>query len=439
MSWVPYLIFFTFIAVFLVLPQWLKMRRDSAKAQATLDKAIAAGRQEPVSIRPLVDPAKCVGTAACVAACPEKEVLQVVDGLAMIANGSSCVGHGACEASCPLDAIELVFGSERRGIDIPAIGPDFQTNINGLYVAGELGGIGLIANTVSQGVQAAANMCAKLPQRAAEAYDIAIVGAGPAGLGAALEAKRQGVRYLLLEQGEFGGAIRHYPRQKLVMTRPMDLPGYGRVQMSTARKEELVELFEKVVAETGLEVCTHERVDKVDKQGDHFVVTTNKRVVHATRVVLTVGRRGTPRKLGVPGEDQEKVAYRLLDPELYDHQQILVVGGGDSAVEAACCLAEQPGNRVTLSYRKASFSRPKAANQERLRKAEEDGVLQVMRSSNVKKIGLDRVVMAHEGEEQILPNDYVFVFAGGVLPTRFLQQAGIKIQTHYGKRVVEQD
>lgn len=437
MDWVFYLVVGLLIFVFLVLPTWIRVTLKERKAQRDQAKAIEAGRHEPPSIRPWVDPAKCMGSGACVAACPEKNVIAVINGRAELVNGSSCVGHGACAAACPVNAIELVFGSEKRGIDIPEVSPNFESNVPGLYIAGELGGMGLIANAVEQGAQAAKKAMDNLPHTGPSVVHVAVVGAGPAGMSAALTLHQRGHSYALLDQDSFGGAIRHYPRGKLVMTRPMDLAGYGKVKLRSAKKEELVSLFEDVVRKTGLRVSTRERVDGVEKERDgHFVITTSKRVIHAERVILTIGRRGTPRRLGVPGEDLEKVAYRLIDPADYQDQHVLVVGGGDSAVEAAVSLGKEPGNRVTLSYRKPTMSRPKADNLERLNAAVEAGQVTLALGTQVEHIDVDRVQLSGDGGTREIANDAVFVFAGGVLPTKFLKAAGIEIQTHHGKRVV---
>ncbi len=423
------------IVVFLVIPAWRRMRREEAHARALQIKAVAEGAHEPASLHPWVDPSQCMGSGACVAACPEHDVLQVIDGQARIVLGANCVGHGACAAACPVGAIQLVFGSERRGVEIPEVGPDFRTNVPGLYVAGELGGMGLIANAVAQGAQALACLAATLPRQPDDRLDVVIVGAGPAGLAAGLAAKQRGLSYALLDQEDFGGAIRHYPRQKLVMTRPMVLPGYGAVRLASARKEALVALFEEVVAKTGLQVDAPERVDAVRAEGDGFLVQTSRRTLRARRVLLTLGRRGTPRRLGVPGEDLEKVAYRLIDPELFRHQHLLVVGGGDSAIEAACALADQEGNRVALSYRGEAFNRAKPANRERLDAAVRDGRITLLLASVVERIDPDRVTLIRGDERLVLPNDQVWVFAGGVLPTAFLEQAGVQVQQHHGRRV----
>ena len=433
----PYAIAVACIVLFLMIPNYFRIRRQDRKAAALLEDALSTGRHEPPSIRPWVDTSVCIGSGSCVEACPEKNVLQVIDGTAQIVAGANCVGHGACMAACPVKAIELVFGSEARGIAIPAVRPDFETNVPGIHIAGELGGMGLIANAVEQGTQAMGYLLGRLEKRTDVDADVVIVGAGPAGVGAALVAKQRGVQAIVLEQNELGGAMRHYPRQKLVMTRPVNFVGYGKVKYSSLKKEELVTLFADVVQKTGLEISERERVDAVQRSGDVFEVVTPKRTIRTTRVLLALGRRGTPRRLGCVGEELEKVAYSLVDPELYQQQHLLVVGGGDAALEAAVALSEQPGNRVTLSYRGAAVNRARAENVERLNRAIAEGRVDAAFGSTVKAIELDRVLLDESGTDRILPNDFVFVFAGGELPTKLLESAGVKIRTHHGKRIVE--
>jgi thioredoxin reductase (NADPH) len=438
MEELPYAIAVACIVLFLMIPNYFRIRRQDRKAAALLEDALSSGRHEPPSIRPWVDTSVCIGSGSCVEACPEKNVLQVIDGTARIVAGANCVGHGACMASCPVKAIELVFGSEARGIAIPAVRPDFETNVPGIHIAGELGGMGLIANAVEQGTQAMGYLLGRLEKRPDVDAEVVIVGAGPAGIGAALVAKQRNVKAIVLEQNELGGAMRHYPRQKLVMTRPMNLVGYGKVKYASLHKEELVTLFSDVVQKTGLEISERERVDAVRRSPDGvFEVVTPKRTIRTTRVLLALGRRGTPRRIGCPGEEMEKVAYSLVDPELYQQQHILVVGGGDAALEAAVALSEQPGNRVSLSYRGGAVNRAKTENVERLNRATAEGRLTAIFNSTVKAIELDRVILDEGGTERILPNDFVFVFAGGELPTKLLASAGVKIRTHHGKRIVE--
>lgn len=430
-----YVVVIACILVFGVWPTWRQLRREEARARELQAEAREQGLHEPVSIRPQVDPTRCFGSQACIRACPEGTVLQLIDGHAQLVHGASCIGHGACLLACPGGALQLVFGSEERGVHLPAVGPDFSSNVPGLYIAGELGGMGLIANAVQQGVEALGNLAADLPPRRSGGVDVVVVGAGPAGLAAALAARRKGLAFELLEQDEFGGAIRHYPRQKIVMTRPMRLPGYKPLKFTRATKEELIAVLEDVVATTGLHISEGERVDGVERHGDGFVVTTNRRRLSTSRVLLAVGRRGTPRRIDVPGEELDKVTYRLLEPERYQHGHLLVVGGGDQALEAAYALAEQPGNRVTLSYRGASLSRPRAENRRRLEDKVEAGQVTLLLESEVRRIGVDRVVLDQSGEELVIPNDFVFIFAGGVLPTAFLQRMGIRMETHHGTTV----
>ncbi len=239
----------------------------------------------------------------------------------------------------------------------------------------------------------------------------------------------------MLEQDSIGGAVTHYPRAKIVMSRPFRLPGREKIG-GTLSKEQLIEELTGAAAE--LDVREGVRVDAVEKQADGtFVVRSAAGEFRTSRVLLAVGRRGTPRKLGCGGEEQSKVAYRLLEPEAYGHQHVLVVGGGDSAVEAAVSLGEVEGCRVTLSYRKGQLTRPKEANQQRLRDAVEGGRVNLVLESSVAEIGEDRVTLNTPEGPEVLPNDQVFVFAGGVLPTAFLQSAGIRLQQHFGKRIEE--
>jgi thioredoxin reductase len=405
-------------------------RRHEAAHTAVWQGAVEAGLTEPASLHPVVDPRRCLGSRACISACPEKAI-GLIGGKAQLVNPAHCIGHGACKAACPHDAIQLVFGTEKRGVDIPQVNPDFETNVPGLFIAGELGGMGLIRKAVEQGKQAMDSIAGR--KGGPFPYDVVIVGAGPAGLAASLAAMEKKLRFVTVEQEDaFGGTVYHYPRNKVVMTAPVTLPIVGKVKFGEVSKEKLLEFWQGVLKQTGLKVNFFERMETIKAEGGGFVVKTSKAEYRTRAVLLAIGRRGTPRKLGVPGEEQPKVVYRLIDAEQYRGQQVLVVGGGDAALEAALSCADEPGTTVALSYRSEAFGRVKPKNRERLDAAQKAGRVQVLLKSNVKRIDAKRVTIEQEGRKLELGNDAVIVCAGGVLPTPFLKEVGILVETKYG-------
>ncbi len=407
-----------------------RRHRTASRHVEELQLAVAAGLVEPPSLHPVVDPRACIGSSSCVQSCPEG-ALGMVDGKATLINGSACIGHGACLVACPFDAIKLVFGTERRGIDIPNVSPQFETNVPGLFIAGELGGMGLIRKAAEQGKQAIDHI-RKRPRGGFD-LDVVIVGAGPAGLSAGLAALEHGLRYRLIEQEpSLGGAVFHYPRNKVAMTSPVKLALVGAVKFDEVRKEKLLEFWTGVVARTGLKLNFNERMIDIGRDGEGFVVRTSAGEHHARSVLLAMGRRGSPRKLGVPGEDGPQVVYRLIDAEQYRGQAVLVVGGGDSALEAALALAEQPGTDVTLSYRSDAFSRVKAKNRSQLEEAAAAGRVRVMLGSVIDRIESGTVHLRTGDAAAALRNDAVIVCAGGELPTPLLQKIGIHFETKFG-------
>ncbi len=411
------------------------------KSQRVHDEAIASGMTEPASIHPVVNHALCLGCATCVAACPErsKNVLGVIHGKAHLVNPTHCIGHGACKTACPFDAIELVFGTEKRGVDIPQVNPDFQTNVPGIFIAGELGGMGLIRNAVKQGVEAVDSIC-KLDgvgKSNGDVIDLVIVGAGPAGIAASLAAKDKKLSFVTLEQDSIGGTVSHYPRGKIVMTAPAVLPIVGKMQFKETTKEALMEFWQGVIEKAALKINDRERVESVEAenladQSRVFNVKTGTGEYHTRAILLAIGRRGTPRKLGVPGEELSKVVYRLIDPAQYRNQHVLVVGGGDSALEAAVSISEEEGTTVAISYRSEAFSRAKEKNRIKIADAKKAGRLRVLMKSNVKHIEPNKVVIKTDDDEVCIDNDAIIVCAGGILPTPFLKSIGITIDTKFG-------
>ncbi|MFZ2542185.1 MAG: NAD(P)/FAD-dependent oxidoreductase [Gallionella sp.] len=324
-----------------------------------------------------------------------------------------------------------MFGTETRGVDIPLLKSNFESNVPGIFIAGELGGMGLIRKAVEQGRQAMASIQKR--GRAKAPHDVVIIGAGPAGISSTLAAKEIGLRSVTLEQEDtFGGTTLHYPRGKLVMTAPMNLPLIGKIKIRETSKEALMALWEDVVKKAGIKINFSERMEKIEHQGDTFTVVTSRGSYQTNSVLLCIGRRGTPRKLDVPGEKLEKVVYRLLDPQQYRGKHVLVVGGGDAALEAAISISEEQGTTVTLSYRSKAFSRVKPKNRKLAEEASNSGQLSVLLESNVKEIRSATVILDHKGVDVELPNDAVVVCAGGILPTPFLKEIGIMVETRHG-------
>lgn len=409
-----------------------RRKRREAASLATRSAAAEAGLLEPASLHPQIDPSKCLGCGACVRACPEGDVLGMINGKAELIEPTQCIGHGACKTSCPRDAITLVFGTETRGVDIPHVGPDFQTNVPGLFIAGKLGGMGLIRNAIEQGRQAVESIRKLNGVGQRGVHDVVIVGGGPAGFSASLAAMQHKLRFVTIEQDTFGGTVAHFPRGKLVMTAPATLPLVGKVKFGEVSKEKLLSFWKSTARKTGLKIQYGERVDAVVPAGSGFEVKTTRRTYRTRAVLLAIGRRGTPRRLEVPGEDQDKVVYRMVDPEQYRGMHVLVVGGGDSALEAAASIAEQPGTVVTLSYRSEAFSRAKMKNRQRVETAQAAGNLHVLLQSSVKKIGIHDVEIEQKGKRIVVRNDAVIVCAGGILPTAFLKSIGVEVETKYG-------
>lgn len=416
-----------------------QLRRNSRRVDAKIKIAKEEGLHEPVSLHPEIDLDTCIQSGACIEACPEKEIIGIRNGKATLINASRCIGHGACFHACPVEAISLVIGTEKRGVDLPHVKQDFETNVPGIFIAGELGGMGLIKNSVEQGKQAVTNIVRSIAKAKETEYDLVIVGAGPAGISASLEAKKQGLKTITLEQDTLGGTVFSFPRSKIVMTSPMDLPLFGKVKLTETKKSELLDLWLKVLGENNISIKEHSKVEAISKSGEHFKVQVQGgEEYHTKSVLLAIGRRGTPRKLNVPGEELEKVAYRLLEPETIEGKNILVAGGGDSAIEAALALGAT--NNVVLTYRGDAFQRIKVKNSEKINKAISENQIDVRFNSNIERIEKEHVTLTFPDHEKMtIDNDLVYIFAGGELPTQFLQKAGVMITTRFGHAILKHE
>jgi len=432
-----------YVLVFLLLGGifYFYLMKNKLRSVQTISKTAKAkeyGLHEPVSLHPVVDLDICIGSGACITACPEHDILGINNGQAQTINASRCVGHGACFHACPVEAISLCIGTEKRGVELPHVSQEFETNIPGIFVAGELGGMGLIKNAVEQGKQAVEYYLKKSYPKSKAKYDLIIVGAGPAGISASLTAAKNNLQFLTLEQDSLGGTVFSFPRAKIVMTSPMELPLWGKVKLVETSKSELLDLWNNVLTKNKISINEQEKVVEIVKQDNMFIVKTNHDHYTSNGIILAIGRRGSPRKLGVPGEERENVFYRLLEPELIHNTDVLVVGGGDSAVESAMLLADEK-NRVTLSYRSETFSRLKPKNLERVTDYIKKKKIKPLFNSNIKEIFKNEVCFTFNDkpDELKLKIDLTYVFAGGILPTSFLEGIGIKITKKFGDALLK--
>jgi thioredoxin reductase (NADPH) len=422
------------VVLFFVVRYWIghRKRESAAIAAAEHGKLFSDG---PRAQHPHINLESCIGCGTCVDACPEGDVLGLLNGKVSIVKGHKCIGHSICADVCPVGAITMVMAKASASADMPALTPEYETSIPNLFIAGELGGLALIKNAVNQGRDCVDLITGRLPElRAAtpsenghsDVLDVIIIGAGPAGISASLRATEKGISHLTLEREAVGGTVSKYPRQKLVMTSPVEFPLYGKFNKTQLSKEELLGLWEKVIARADINVKTGECVDSVRREdGGIFGVKTCNGMYRSRAVVMALGRAGTPRKLGVPGEDLPHVLYRLIEADHYTNNKILIVGGGDSAVEAAMGLAHQPGNKVTISYRKGEFSRLKDRNSKRMEEYIKGKKLEVLFNSMPTEFRQGSVLIDVEGKIRELPNEYVWIFAGGIPPTDFLKSTGI--------------
>jgi len=407
----------------------LKKREELARQAAEKGKVFSEG---PKAQHPHIDTTYCIGCQTCTTVCPEGDVLAMLGGKAVIVNGYKCIGHSLCAEACPVGAITMVMASPSMSADMPRLTPEYETNIENLFIVGELGGLALIKNAVNQGRDCIDTIVNRMKNRAtngnhSDVYDVLIVGAGPAGISASLRAIESKLNYITIERDEVGGTVAKYPRQKLVMTSPLEFPMYGKFKKTELSKENLLAFWDMILSRADFNVCTSAKVEDIKKGEDGiFAVTTTINSYRAHAVVLALGRAGEPRKLGVKGEELPKVMYRLIEADHYVNKNILVVGGGDSAIEAAMGLANQSGNKVTLSYRQERFSRIKERNTKRIEDCICSGKVKVLFKSSPVEFTQDTVILIVDGSVQEIPNDFVWVFAGGTPPNDFLRKIGVE-------------
>ena len=264
--------------------------------------------------------------------------------------------------------------------------------------------------------------------------DVIIAGAGAAGLSAALTAQEQGLSYLVLEQRSLASTVAKMPKRKRIFNTPLKLPLRGRLWFSDTTREELLDRWQAIMQQSALHVCELEGVLDIARRGETFHIKSDKQTYEARRVVLAIGAKGNPRKLGVAGEEESpKVFYWLSDPDAYVDQDILVVGGGDSAIEAALVLSQR--NRVHLSYRRADFFRIRHRNASAIDSSIREGCITVHFNSRVSHIDGAHVELAVGDEVRRIPNDVVFALIGAEPPYSFLERLGVDFTDQDGQRV----
>jgi thioredoxin reductase (NADPH) len=425
-----------FVVTLFFVRRYLKQQQLQAVLAQEAAKKGSLRSDGPQSQHPHIDTQYCIGCATCTLVCPEGDVLAMLGGQAVIVNGYKCIGHSLCAEVCPVGAITMVMASPSMGADLPQLSPDFETSVPNLFIVGELGGLALIKNAINQGRDCASTIAARIPglrngKSNPDVLDALIVGAGPAGISASLRAIELKLNYLTVDEGEIGGTVSKYPRQKLVLTSPVELPIYGKFKKTELSKEDLLAIWSQILKKAEFKFRTGEKVEDI-KRGDDgvFAVMTTKGVHRAHAVILALGKGGIPRKLGVKGEELPHVMYRLIEADHYVNKKILIVGGGDSAIEAAMGLANQVGNKVTLSYRKECFTRIKDRNEKRIQECIQKGKLTAIFNSMPVEFNQGSVILDINGKSEEMPNDFVWIFAGGEPPTAFLKKVGVRVGLH---------
>src|SRR5579872_1330266 len=321
------------ICLFFLLGYLKRLKKAEARAREAAEKGRLFS-EGPKAQHPHIDSNYCIGCGTCTSVCPEGDVLAMIAGKAVIVNGHQCIGHGLCADACPVGAITMVLASPSMAADLPHLTPEYETTVPNLFIVGELGGLALIKNAVNQGRDCVDTIAARLEANMTAArplpgvHDVLVIGAGPAGISASLRAIEHKLNYLTIERDEIGGTVAKYPRQKLVMTSPVEFPMYGKFKKLQLSKEHLLAFWDMVLNRADFNVSTGEKVEDIHKQEDgSFVVVTATNQYRARAVILALGRAGEPRKLGVKGEELPKVMYRLIEADHYINKRILVIGG----------------------------------------------------------------------------------------------------------------
>jgi thioredoxin reductase/NAD-dependent dihydropyrimidine dehydrogenase PreA subunit len=375
---------------------------------------------------PAINTSICVGCGTCVLSCQEKDTLYLINGKSALVNPFACKSHGDCERQCPTGALQLVEYGKRMKVHIPEVDDHFQSSVKGIYIVGVLSGAGLIKEAINQG-RAAVNHIMRdvypdnLP-------NVVVVGAGPAGLSAFLSCRKFGLPSLCLEKENTANTIRNFPKKKILMAEPVDMPIYGPLWVGDTTREKLLEAWERILEKTGVDITIGSQLEHIRGSDGNFIVTASGQEYSCQKVILALGNRGVPRKLKVSGEDGDNVFYNLLDAKEFSGTSVTISGAGDSAVEAALSLMQQQC-RINIVLRGDGFPRVKAKNREKIVQAIENKNITAFYNSRVAAIDSNTISIEDSlsGQSHNLPNDHVFVMIGGELPFQLLEKIGISV------------
>ncbi len=382
---------------------------------------------------PLIDASTCLGCNACVDACPF-DVLAVERYVAVVARPTECCSVGTCADVCPNESLRMDDGTPRADgarLDEHLESPD----VPGLFLAGDLTGLPLIKNAIAQGVSVANRIAERRGRTPHDGVaDVAVLGAGPAGLSAALRAKELGMSCVVVEQATLAASIRAFPRDKLVYDPPLDVPVAGALWLREATKEELLAQWTRIVRMHAVDVREHHRATAVRREPDGtFVVALDAHghtsELRARFVVVAIGRRGSPRKLdcAIDPEAESRVSYSLADAATFAKKRVVIVGLGDAAMEAACAIARQPGARVTVSYRGRDFARGKARNIAELKRLVDAGAVRIVFDSTVSRVDASGVDLTTPSGVDRIPCDAVLVLIGGMPSWDLVRGSGVVV------------
>lgn len=416
---------------------------------------------------PVIFPDRCIGCHACVEACPH-DVLAIVNGIATVIARDQCMEDTSCQVECPVNpkACVVVNTTKRiRSRPVPARDARLMTDVPGCYIIGDVSGTPLIKNAANEGADVIKHIAHELNKWAGSEpnadLDVVIIGIGPAGLSAAITAQQFNLRYVGLEQDKVLATIEAYPKGKYVFFKPETMSSRGSIMVEGAgeQREKILDAWNGAMKSNGVVINEGESCKSVKKaeDGDYFAVQTEKGIekkkitYRARRVVLALGNRGTPMKLRLPGEEmkvtrdgrtEDKVKYKLADPEAYRGKRIAIVGAGNSAIEAAVDLvAKRHGdkitfrssdeiNEVTLIIRSDLKNDLKFGNKMQVYQCIDEGKIKVYFGTSIKEIRDTEIVLMNARTNELketVPNDYIFAMIGGDRPTKFLEAIGIKI------------